>query len=777
MDEQSLVHNPRIENPCPRSAISVSNSIAPFCDLCHRNALSTASLSMSAGFFKRLLPGLALVIGGTVSGALIGQPAATGATAQCPDPRSAFELPDTPDRGHLPLWVTADYWDIEQRVSRFRGSVKLERGDQLLLTERLDYDADSGRISMPQPMQYRDQNFSLSAGTADYNLADESGQFSAARYGISGGLGNGKAEQVQLQNAVLDLGGVSYTTCEGDNPDWQLEADRIVLDQSTGRGSARGAKLKFKGVPLLYSPWFSFPLDDRRKSGLLYPSIGSANDNGFDLSIPYYWNIAPQQDATFTPRLITDRGVMLGTQYRWLTGKTRGQVEVDFLPDDDELNDNRYRYQVDHIVRWSPQWQSSLHLERVSDNAYFEDFGQGLAQTSRQYLRSQAQLLGRGRYWTFDVTADDFQVIDQAVGPLQEPYSRFPRFGYRLDAPIGRSLWDVRLDSELVYFDRTEGVTGARFDLYPRLIGNYEWAAGFVRPSVGYRSTRYSLDRLAGFSDDSPSRSTPIVSLDSGLFFDRSLKSGALQTLEPRLYYLYVPFENQDDLPDFDTSELTFGFSQLFHHNRFAGADRQADANQLTLALSSRILDPSSGREQFSLNVGQIVFFTDQRVQLNSSQPPTDRDRSAFLAEINYQATSQLSTRFGIQWDWDESQIDVGYAGLAYRNRKNWEWAFDYRFRRDRVEQADIRASFPLRSNWRLIGRLNFDLENSDVQEALAGFEYNSCCWALRLLGRRYLKNRQGESRNAIYLELELTGLGSIGRRPFPLLQPDRYQP
>ncbi|MDX1461277.1 MAG: LPS assembly protein LptD, partial [Xanthomonadales bacterium] len=290
---------------------------------------------------------------------------------------------------------------------------------------------------------------------------------------------------------------------------------------------------------------------------------------------------------------------------------------------------------------------------------------------------------------------------------------------------------------------------------------------GFVHADVGYRYTSYNLD-LDGPGDDAPDRGTEIFSLDAGMYFDRTLSSGRLQTLEPRFFYLYVPFEDQSDLPDFDTAEFTFGFAQLFHTNRFTGADRQADANRATLAVTTRSLDAQSGREQWRLSLGQIFHFSDQRVAL-PGQAPLDIDTSPLVAEVAWHPFTRFTGRLGVQWNWENRELDVGSIGLDYRSKSGSRLGFEYRFRRDRLDQFDVRHFWPVNDRWRVISRLKYSLEESDLLEAQAGIEYESCCWAVRLISRRYLRSRDGDERDALYLELRLKGLGSFGRQPPPL--------
>jgi len=684
----------------------------------------------------------------------------------CPKPAIGPVMPPAPDRSGAHIILYARQLDASNNEkAEARGHVELYRADQYLATEQIIYHPQSREITLPVAVAYKDQQVWVNGEKAHYSFDNESGKFSQIDYGLTGSSANGNAESIEFTGGhTSQLRQLVYTTCPGEQPDWVLSASELELQHDEGVGVARGAKLKFKGIPILYAPWFTFPIDDRRKSGFLYPSISNTNDNGFEFGIPYYWNIAPNHDATIEPRYITNRGFLVKAEYRFLTRKTHGFLDFDYMPDDKKTGDQRYHYRFQHRAAPWKRWRTALVFERVSDDQYFLDFGASLFQTSRQFLRSSATVKGVGRYWNFEVLADDFQVIDEDIKPQNEPYRRVPRLAFWMDRPLFRSGFSFGLDSELVYFDRDSGSTGARFDIYPKVYWEHFAAWGFLKPSLGYRYTTYDLDQVGPLPNSSPNRGTAIASVDAGLYFDRLTNQGNNQTLEPRLFYLYVPYENQDDLPDFDTGEFTFGFSQLFNTNRFAGADRQGDANQLSVALSTRTFNGENGRERWRLSFGQIFYFESQRVHLED-QPELDENLSPFIAELAWQPIEHLSTIAGLQYDWEENRVDVGSLGLRWSGKKGMRIGFEYRFRRDRVDQFDFRFFWPINERWRVLSRVNYSFADNDVLEIQGGFEYESCCWAVRTVLRRYLKNRDGDYRDGIFFELNLKGLASLGTR------------
>ncbi len=688
----------------------------------------------------------------------------------CPNPAVAPVLATPPNRKNAPITLMARKFSAQHRESgQATGDVELQRADQRMNTELLRFLPETSKVEIPGPMIYQDSQISASASSASFDLIADSGELADVNYNLVGSTARGKADSLTLDTGNYSfLRRLEFTTCPGENPEWLLTASELELRHEKGYGIAKNATLRFMGLPFLYTPWISFPIDSRRKSGFLYPHISSANDNGVEVGIPYYWNIAPNQDATITPRYFTDRGFMLTGEYRMMTPRSGGILNFDYLFSDKKTSENRHHFKLRHNVAITRQWRTTVLINRVSDDLYFQDFGLSLAQTARQFLRSRAGINGGGKYWTFSLLADNFQVIDESVSESREPYRRLPRITFNLDRPLGHNGFYLGLDAEIVSFDRNVGVTGVRTDLYPSLDWNLERHWGFVRTSAGYRHTAYNLDLQSEAGDESPDRGTGIYSLDAGMYFERTAGDGFVQTLEPRVFYLYVPYVNQDTLPDFDTAEFTFGFTQLFHTNRFTGADRQGDANQVTVALSTRSINPGSGQERWGFTIGQIFYLEDRKVGLKGDMPE-NINSSPLVAEFTWHPFTRFTGRIGAQWDWENQQLDLGTFGIDYASGSGSRVGFEYRFRRDRLDQFDFRYHWPINERWRVLTRLKYSLEESDLLEAQAGFEYETCCWAARLVARRFLRSREGDERDAIYLELNLKGLGSLGRRSPPL--------
>jgi len=729
--------------------------------------------SAATGQFSKTMAGivatlLAALIPATVAAqSFSGQSQAP--TQQCRQPGPI------PDRGRLqrasdqPMDIRANDMSSPggDAPMRFSDEVKLVYGDQNLETDELIYDPTDGDVIVPGWLEYSDAIVRMRAAGARYNTQSSSGQFEQVRYFIAGAAGAGHAGIIRMTDeSHAQVQRFDFTTCNIDDPDWQLKAGDVKLDFAKGVGTARNARLEFKGVPILYSPWLSFPLNDERKSGFLYPQIGSSSDNGIDLAAPYYWNIAPNQDATFTPRLIGDRGFMLGSEYRYLMRRHSGTFEFDYLPDDDTEDRDRWIGRIRHQARLAPNWSTRLNFNRVSDEDFFLDLGNDLDSSSIQFLRSDLSIRGRGTFWQLATTFDTFQVLDTDVRQDREPYDRLPRVEFDGEWPLPAGL-SMRLNSEAVYFDRSQGVTGLRVDALPELALRVVRPGWFLEPALGLRTTAYGLED-AETDDDNPTRVQPIVSMDGGLVFERRTASGRLQTLEPRAFYLFVPGRDQQDIPLFDTRELTFSFAQLFQTNRFSGADRQTDANQLTLALTSRLLDDENGRSIVDASIGQIVFFDEPSVTLRD-EPAEERSVSASVGEINWRPTDRFLVNAGLQWDPEDNETDVAAFGLRWQGRDARQVQLGYRFRRGTVDQVDVRGRYPVTGNLNLISRFDFSFRDSTALELLGGVEYESCCWAVRASLRRFIRDRESDKRTAFFLELHLKGLGSLGQRPYNL--------
>lgn len=694
------------------------------------------------------------------------------------------DLPKDGDRELSDTALSAQRFGVQDRTRYLlEGDVRIERADQFIGADTIRFDNQARTYEAEGAVRYQDRGLLVGAQRASGDIDADRSTLHQVRYQLLDARGNGRAEQAVVEGDTSTLSRVNYTTCDPGAPGWELRATRVDLDQAEGVGTARNATLRLGAVPILYLPYASFPIDERRRTGFLFPSIGSSQDSGVDVSAPYYINLAPNYDLTLTPRFMGRRGAMLGAEFRYLTATQRGELSGTWLPNDDQTGDDRSSVGFQHFGSLGEFWNVQANLNQVSDDRYFEDFGDSLTAASTSLLESTAGLYGRGQYWTASLSAQSWEVTDPFLPDGFEPFRRLPRLTFGYERPLHDAVV-AGLRSEAVSFEHEANPGARRYDFYPYVAFPFERAAGFVRPEFGFRHTAYELDRGYGnaFNTRSPTRDTPIASLDAGLFFDRSTRlfgKQMLQTLEPRLYYLRVPYEAQDELPIFDTQELTFSFEQLFRPNRFTGADRQADANQATLAITTRLLEESSGRERLSASLGQIRYFSPLRVQL-PGVAATDLKGSALVGDLDLTLSDRWRVGISQQWDPEDELSDLSALRAQYRWNPRGVLNFAYRFRREQsgalagqvaLEQFDTSFAVPMSERWRLVGRWNYSILDTSTLEAVAGFEWESCCVAWRVLGRRYVRNREGEMNNGIYVELELKGLATLGRKSGELLE------
>ncbi len=534
--------------------------------------------------------------------------------------------------------------------------------------------------------------------------------------------------------------------------------------------------MNLKNVPVLYTPYLSFPIDKRRRSGLLIPKIGASQQTGLDISVPYYWNIAPNYDATLEPRIMSDRGVMLATEFRYLHRHDSGMLRAEYLPSDSKY-DNKSRSLVSFEDNGNPlpRLTTQINASNVSDKDYFRDLGNTLVQSSGSFLQRKAQATYYGNRWTLDTRVLNFQTVDPAVAVANRPYMELPRVRFNA-APAQKLLGlSFNVDSEVTQFEKDKAVSGTRVDMLPRLTLPFERQSYYIKPSIGLRETFYELNDQQAGNPNNPRRTMAVVDVDTGMFFDRDFQwRGAeyMQTLEPRLYYLYVPYKKQDDIPVFDTGENDFNFWQLFQNNRFSGPDRIGDANQLAVALTTRVLDPASGVQRLRASLGQLVYFRNLKVTL-PDEPVINDNTSDLIGEFGLTLSREWDTSTQIQWDPSAARTNRGDVLLQYHADKHQLVNLSYRYRRSLQNQTDVSFLWPLGDAWHLIGRWNYSLDDSKTLDMLAGFGYESCCWALQLVGRSYINNVSGDLTNGVYLQAELKGLTSTGSQVDSLLRRD----
>ena len=718
-----------------------------------------------------------------------------------PDAQPATGSPG--DRASLPTDIAGDNLaGVDGENVEYSGNVTLRRGDQFLGADNLEYRAEDSTYVATGRVRYQDSGMRLVAEHLEGDQEADTHRVDDVTYQLTERRGNGGAERIEMKGSQGSLYGSTYSTCSPDDRWWELRAERIDIDNDKGQGIARNATLRLGKVPVLYVPIFAFPTDNRRKTGLLYPSISYSSRNGFDWRQPIYLNLAPHYDMTLEPRLMTNRGLLLGTEFRYRTDGGRGILDVEMLPSDRLARDGRAEEVADGIpqenrrkdnrgmIRFSgrqnldDRWQARSNVRWISDPRYIEDSSSTLNGRTNFSFKSDVGVYGRGRTWDAAVNADYWQLGDYTRTETILPYHRLPRAYVNWEDDFGNSRFIAGMSADITRFQHANSEAkpgGTRVDLKPWLSMPLEGSAWFVTPTVAWRHTAYELeDALARQigdangtrADASPSRSLPIASVDAGVYFDRdTLFRGEshLQTLEPRLFYLYVPYRDQLGLPRFDTQNMSYSWGQLFRDNRFTGADRQADANQLTLALTTRLVNSETGRETLSASIGQIRYFEDSRVGLTANSPVIPQGKSTWIADASYEINDRWSIGGTYHWNPASRQEDLasvrtryligddGVVNLSYRYRRNAS------NQRDLLEQVDLSFLYPINPSWSLVGRYYYSLLDNQLLEGIAGVQWDSCCMSARLVGRRYVRNFRGEMNDAIQLEIEFKGLGSAG--------------
>lgn len=687
--------------------------------------------------------------------------------SNCPLPRARpFVTADTaPPDPDAPLEVRARKVTTERDgVTELDGLVELIRGDERLNADHLRYDQSTQNVSAQGQVRYRNElGDEIETENLELQVDTRVGTTGISRYHLRNDSARGDAARIEFlgpdRTRITDL---RYTTCREGQDDWFLNIGRLDLDNQEEIGTARHATVDFFGVPIFYFPYLNFTIADQRKSGFLFPSVGRSDNHGYEVAAPYYFNLAPNYDATVKPQILTRRGLQLENEFRYLTSDGSGTLHGDILPNDDVTGDDRTLGAYRHKHSFSPLWSANIDYRHVSDKQYFNDFGDHLSLTAQTHLPQTAELAYRGPSWAFVSRLSDHQTIDPVIAPIDEPYARLPQLQLlSVTQPLPNRL-HPQLDAEWNRFRHELRLTGERLNLNTgvSLPMQNEW--GFVTPKIGGRYIGYRLDRE---NDDSPALARGVFSLDSGVTFERDTTWGdnaTVHTLEPRLFYLRIPAKYQDTLPNFDSGVPDLSFAALFRENRFNGGDRIGDANQMTAAITTRFLDLDRGVERLRLSIGRIYYFDDLEVNL----PPAvlTPDSSDVVAEASVWLISNWHARDTVQWDTAEGHVERNNFYLQYQPARNKIFTFGHLSIREQLAQIDVSAEWPVAGRWSVRGRSLSSLKDDRNIEAYLGVEYNACCWALRATASR--RWQDPEQVNSISLELQLNGLSKIGSAP-----------
>lgn len=684
-----------------------------------------------------------------------------------------------------PVDVEADRVELAGNTATFIGNVVVRYGAETVYADRVRYDRTADTIQAAGNVHLKNANGdALETPLLELVRGTNTGFTEAVTFQFAESGARGDARRIFFRGRELvRLEGSRYTRCPQGQDDWFIVASDIELDYGREVGSARGARVNFKRVPIFYWPYMTFSLSDRRKSGFLAPLFGTDTKNGFFFSTPYYFNISPQLDSTLTPRYLSKRGVQFQSETRYLGRTYDGALNANYLANDRLRGGNRSLTKLQHHQYLNRYWLANVDINNVSDANYFSDFSFNLADAAITHIPQKLEVQyadetwrGLGRLFRYQ-TLNPVGAGTPTAGLSNVPYSRLPEVLLTGDLPTGYNRLHYRLEADAANFQHPSKVSGQRLGISPSVSWPLKNSYAYAIPKVGARFVGYQLAEGAA---DAPSETVPIASLDLGLTFERGISLRAsehTQTLEPRLFYAYVPYRNQDDQPNFDTGPQDFNYSNLFRENRFFGGDRVGDANQLTAGVTSRLMD-ASGSEWLRASLGEIFYFDPPRVftpeqqaaaALQTGAPAAER--SLLVEQLRARVSPSVYVRHDLQWDDRRSRTTKSSSFIQYRPRPDRIVNLGHRYVNNAqltppmLEQAELSTQWPLAQRWTVLARQSYSLIDDSSLESFVGFQYNSCCWAGRFYIQRRVTQGLGVS-NLYYFEFELSGLLRLGTAP-----------
>jgi len=634
---------------------------------------------------------------------------------------------------------------IENKVALFSGNVDITSDTAVISASQAQVNENGQDVLAKGDVHYRDAQLSVESDSVSLRSKEERLEMKNTRYQLTGFVGQGKANDILVATDTgIILQDVSFTTCPEGGEDWLIRASEISIEKGTAWGQAKHTRFYIADVPVFYLPYFAFPVSNQRQTGLLFPEITSSGSTGIDYQQPFYWNMAPNYDMTIAPRLMTSRGIQLNTEFRYLTEKSQGMAYVEYLPSDSDINGNpdRYFYRLEHQGQINDNWLLGIDFNGLSDDNYLVDLGSDYYSRSDTHLYRTVSLNYYSEKLSVSMQVKDFEIL----GDSADSYRALPEIKMNYTTPIGRLL-EFDLHSELAYFDNTSesSPTATRFHVAPTLGMPLRAAWGELVAETSVLHTIYKQENIQGTTlEENVSRTLGQARLFGALYFERDtswFSKDMSMTLEPKAQYLYTSYEDQTDIGLYDSTPLLTDVEGLFRGQEFTGLDRISDNNQITLGLTSRLLDKNN-REQFVLSLGQIFYLKDNKVVAATK----NQDRSALAAEMDWRFDSNWYFHSDIQVTTDTDKVDLSSVGLEYRKDASRFIQLSHRYVRDlsgeTIDQIGVSASWPIAENWQWVGRTYRDLERDRSIETYAGIQYESCCWAVRLVAQRRLSNR-----------------------------------
>ena len=698
------------------------------------------------------------------------------------------------DKKEAPTVITADKVEAKQsHVLEATGKAEIRKGDQLIQADHFLYLQDTNEIFADGAVNLEQTGAKLTGPSLKMNLNDSKGEMVQPEFMFSDTNLRGSAELMQIESKQkYNFEHSIYTSCPVGNNDWLLRMSDLELDRNRQVGTAYHARVEFLGVPILYTPWMDFPLNDQRRSGMLGPVLGNTNTGGKELTLPVYWNIASNYDATFSPKIIEKRGNLYDNEFRYMGNSYAGTYSYSQLSNDKLIQRDRTNSSLTHTQNFGLGFGGSLILNQASDDAYFRDLSSNPAiATQKNLLNEAAVSYAGGGWWTTSIRAQSYQTLQDTTAPVDLPYQRLPQINLGAQRVLGGST--VMLGAEYVKFFHpslvkldgtglahgTNLVNGSRVVLYPTVsFPLVVDPAYYITPKLGVHSTQYSLETNNSWTESSFQRTLPIFSLDSGMTLERDFAAYEheyVQTLEPRIFFVKIPYQDQDQLPNFDSAPAAFSFMQMFTENRFIGSDRIGDADQVTAALSSRLLDSDTGNELLRVSVGERFSRVTPQVVLGA--PTTSTNQSDILLSVGGRMSKSITLDSLWQYNPNESRTEMFAATAHYRPEagKVFNLGYHYTFSADpdptkTLKQIDLSTQWPLSGRWNMVGQLQYSLQESRPVQVLAGLEYSKECWGLRFVGQQFAVTGQ-EVSTSYFLQLELFEMLRVGTDPLAALK------
>lgn len=690
------------------------------------------------------------------------------------------------------------------------GNAELRRGGSAIRADRLEYEQSTDVVNARGNVRVNSNGNKFSGPELEIKLDTYEGFFLQPQYQFLQNSAYGSADRIDfIDDKRLIARNASFTTCQrGDGPSWMpawiVKATTIKFDKEEDVGEASGAVLRFMGVPILAAPTFTFPLSDKRKSGVLPPTLSIDSVSGVGITVPYYFDIAPNRDATLSPTVMSARGVDLAGEYRYLERNYRGEIKASIMPGDRLRNADRWSYNYLHNGSYNTGLAAvgnvglNVNLNRVSDDNFWRDFPRAESSLTQRLLANDASLNWSKGHLSTSLRALKYQTLQDVAAPIVPPYDRMPQLTVnyiRSNVPVfGLDGLDYSVQSDYTRFESRPALTGqpnaSRAFAQAQISRPWISAAGYITPKLLIHTTTYAFDAPLTNGARSASRTVPTFSLDSGLTFEREAEffgKGFTQTLEPRAFYVHTPYRDQSYLPNYDSGRNVFNFATLFTENAYVGNDRISDGNLLTLGLTSRLLNPDTGAEAFRLGVAQRLRFKDQQVTLPGEQPVTDRlsdlligasvnltPRWSLDGTVQYNPKLNVSERLTFGARYNPSNYRV--ISAAYRRQRNlseqydigWQWPINDLWGDKGQDLGSGRGQGPGR--WYSVGRLNYSMQDKKLVDAVLGFEYDGCCWIGRLVLERTQQSTSSSS-TRILAQLEFVGFSRIGTNPLKTLK------